>query len=256
MRLRTLACAFGVALLGLGAVFALSLLSHRSAAAGLSPRIDLGAATTRAIALAYVPIAPVAPDPALSRPPAADPWGPQAPAITRRLARIDPDDEKAMLALRQRGSALTDVVLEGLRWGGSEINVAGEVRPAAIEAAHAAGARVLLAVDAPESGGPNGADVTTTASDANRRAALAEELVRRVRELNADGLVLELPEDDDEDADGDARRALLQAVHALLGPAQTRRAVGLLAGRAFLGGRSASRGGVGGGLPRGRKPAN
>jgi cellulose synthase/poly-beta-1,6-N-acetylglucosamine synthase-like glycosyltransferase/peptidoglycan/xylan/chitin deacetylase (PgdA/CDA1 family) len=220
-RLRTLASVVAFALLGLGALFGLSFLSHRSAAAGHSPRMDLGAATTRAIAMAYVPSAPLGLDPALSRPPATDPWGPRAPAITRRLARLDPDDEKAMLALRRRGSALTDVVLEGLRWAGPEVSVAGDVSPAAIDAVRAEGARVLLAVDGPAEGGPNAADMTSMSNDAIRRGALAEELARRARELHADGLVLELPEDDDEDPDGDARRGLLQAVRARLAPAQT-----------------------------------
>jgi peptidoglycan-N-acetylglucosamine deacetylase len=220
-RLRTLTWVVGFALLGLSAVFGLSLLSHRSAAAGLSPRIDLGAVTTRAIAMAYVPTSPLALDPALTPLPRADPFGPRAPAIGHRLARIDPDDEPAMLALRRRGSALTDVVLEGLRWAGPEVAIAGEVSAAAIEAVHAEGARVLLAIDAPAEGGPNAADVTDAASDANRRGALAEDLVRRARELHADGLVLELPEDAADDPDGDARGGLLQAVRARLAPAQT-----------------------------------
>jgi cellulose synthase/poly-beta-1,6-N-acetylglucosamine synthase-like glycosyltransferase/peptidoglycan/xylan/chitin deacetylase (PgdA/CDA1 family) len=224
-RLRSLLVFLILALSAITFLFASSLSHRRAPSASPSRRAGLDAASARAASLAYIPDVPQVPLDVAARREGAEVWGHGAPLVSRRIAWVDPLDDQALSALDRHGRELTDVVLEGL-----SVDELGEIRGdiplSAIDNAHAHGIRVLVAIDDASDDAWQAAAVTAMARDPERRDAFSEEVARRVSDLAADGVVLEVGEDDADDPDGEAREALLGAVRGLSPPHTFALAVG------------------------------
>lgn len=220
-RLRLFALAAGVALLLLGAAFAQSLLPGRAIDPIATRRVDVGVAAARAAAQAYIPSVSQMPNAVSPRHVDSGAWSPAMQPIAHRFAWVDPGDDEAMRALARHGSELTDVVLDGESLVGVDVELQGDVPSRAIESAHASGVRVLLAVDVTGDAASTPSDLTAAAVSPERRAALAATLAHKVAALHADGLLLQIPDDNMDDADSDARVALLHDVRAAMSPEQT-----------------------------------
>jgi peptidoglycan/xylan/chitin deacetylase (PgdA/CDA1 family)/GT2 family glycosyltransferase len=210
----------GIALIGLGVVFAQSLVQRRMGDEVAPSHVDLEAAATRAAEAAYVPER-TNPSQAIAMTPGGAMWGPFSLPVGRRIGWIDPGDDDAMQSLKRHGSQLTDVVLDGLSLVGAEAEVQGDITLDVVAMAHERAVRVLLAVDTFGDGAATPTDVTVAAHADSHRVDLAQTLALRVEQMGADGLVLSLADDEVDDADGEVRISLLRAVRSALTPTQT-----------------------------------
>ncbi len=136
----------------------------------------------------------------------------RAGRIDATFGWIDATEGSALASFAAHGASLTDVAVEAFHVDALGTLSAEPFEPA-LSSASERGVRVLLVVDAVHAGTPRPADVTALARNAARTARFAADLAARVEAARAAGVVLDLGEDED-DADGAARVAIVAAVRA------------------------------------------